>query len=185
MKLLTPFVAEPIARPTAATIETEEQIIAKKEQFAELLLRESEPFKIGLILYPNDTGRALQVAHEWPNDPQVKAFQQSAIDSEGEITFLPSKADLARALWSLANRDDIHPEVRDSKVKALRTYADVRGFVEKPAVSVQNNVQNNLTHNVMVVRVHGTDDEWENKLRRQQQRLKGEVYEVAANVSAT
>lgn len=193
MKLLTPFVPMPLnpdANPRPArAIETDEEILAKKEQFAELMLREDEPFKVALLLYPDDTGRALQVAHEWPRDPQVIELQKSLKDAEGEITFLPTKADLARAIWQLAARDDIAPEDRDSKIKALRTYGDVRGFVERPAVAVQQNIQNNtLQTNVMVVRVHGDDAEWSNKLRNQQKRLKAEVAaeaEVIEHVGRT
>ncbi|HEX2242719.1 MAG TPA: hypothetical protein VHK27_05615 [Gammaproteobacteria bacterium] len=175
MKLLTPFVAEPIDRPQKS-IETEEEILAKKERFAELLLRENEPFKVALVLYPDDTGRALRIAHEWPTDPQVKAFQQSAIDAEGEITFLPTKADAARLAWNMA-RDE--GKFTEDRLKALKLYAEIRGFIEKPAVNVSQTNNTLVQNNVMVVRDHGSDEEWSEKLRNQQKRLKADVIEHA------
>jgi len=181
MKLLTPFVVttpQPAAPPAIA--ETPEELIALKERFAELSLREPEPFKVALVLFPNDTSRALRIAAEWPNDPQVITLRQSFVDAEddGETAFLPSKAELARLIWTLANRDDLPPEVRDSRIKALRAYGDVRGFIEKPAI---NNVNNNTSvqvNRVMVVKTHGED--WERMAVEQQTLLRKEVS-VSAN----
>lgn len=175
MQLLKPFVAGAI-EPTGRTIETDEEIIAKKEQFAELLLRENEPFKVALVLYPDDTGRALEIAHKWPIDQQVLAFQQSLKDAEGEITFLPTKADTARLAWTVARNEERYDG--ETRHKFLKLYAEIRGFIEKPALNV-NQTNNVIQNNVMVVRDHGTDNEWESKLQNQQRTLKKVVYEHA------
>jgi hypothetical protein len=188
MKLLATFAPMPLnpepLRPGVRAIETDEEILAKKERFAELMLRENEPFKVALILYPDDTGRALEVASMWPRDPVVIELQKSLTDAEGEITFLPTKADAARLAWNMA-RDEAR--FTEDRLKALKLYAEIRGFIEKPQVSVQNNVQNNnVQHNVMVVYDHGNDAEWSDKLRNQQKRLKAEIQaeaEVIEHVS--
>ena len=190
MKLLATFAPMPISPDTqprpARVVETDEEILAKKERFAELMLRENEPFKVALILYPDDTGRALEVAHTWPRDAQVIELQKSLTSAEDEITFLPTKSDAARLAWNMA-RDEAR--FTEDRLKALKLYAEIRGFIEKPQVSVQNNVQNNsIQHHVMVVRDHGSDEEWSEKLRNQQKRLKAEVQaeaEVIDHVSGT
>ncbi|WP_292414149.1 hypothetical protein [Methylophaga sp.] len=54
--------------------------------------------------------------------------------------------------------------------KLGKLYADVRGFIEKPQTTINNN--NNVTNNrVMVVRENGSDEDWEAKLRKQQDNL--------------
>jgi len=180
MKLLKPFVIE--ATQPAAVVQTEsaEELIALKEKFAELSLREPDAFKVALVLYPNDTGRALRVANEWPNDPQVKEIRQSLVDAEedGETAFLPTKADASRLAWNIARDAD---KFTEDRLKALKLYAEIRGFIEKPAVNVNNNIQNNVSMRVLVVKDHGTNDEWETKLRSQQKKLINGDYSASGN----
>jgi hypothetical protein len=178
MKLLQEFVPYlPQPAPVVPT-ESAEQLLALKEQFAELSLREPDAFKVALVIYPNDTGRALRVANEWPNDPQVKTFRQSFVDAEedGETAFLPSKADAARLAWNIARDAD---KFTEDRLKALKLYSEIRGFIEKQAVAV---TQNNITQNrVLIVRDHGTNDEWEKALRSQQKRLVNGDYSTSRN----
>jgi hypothetical protein len=79
---------------------------------------------------------------------------------------LPTKADLARMSWTLANTPHM---LAEDRMKALRLYADIMGFISKPETTINNNI---LTSNkVMVVRDHGEDNIWEDKLLTQQTRL--------------
>lgn len=179
MKLLKPFVVQEAPPVAVATTETDEDLLSKKEQFAELSLREPDAFKVALVIYPNDTGRALRIANEWPNDPQVKEIRQSFVDAEedGETAFLPSKADASRLAWNIARDAD---KMTEDRLKALKLYAEIRGFIEKPQVTV-NNTQNNVSMRVLVVKDHGSNDEWENKLRSQQKKLINGDYSASSN----
>lgn len=169
MKLLTPFVVSPPS-------ETPEQLLGLKTQFAELSLREPDPFKVALVVFPNDTGRALRVANEWPNDPEVKTLRQAFVDSEedGETAFLPTKAEAARLAWNIARDTE---RMTEDRLKALKLYADIRGFIEKPQVAVNNTVNN--VQRVLVVKDYGTDDDWRTALRAQQKRLINGEYSKA------
>lgn len=138
-----------------------------KAEYARLLLKHSDPFKAALQLFPDNTSRALRVANEWPNDPEVMAAQADLLDEDGELSYLPTKADFARNLWDKMQEDRIAPE---DYAKLGKLYADVRGFIEKPQTTINNN--NNVTNNrVMVVRENGSDEDWEAKLRKQQEGL--------------
>lgn len=138
-----------------------------KAEYARLLLKISDPFKAALQLFPDNTSRALRVANEWPNDPEVMAAQADLLDEDGELSYLPTKADFARNLWDKMQEDRIAPE---DYAKLGKLYADVRGFIEKPQTTINNN--NNVTNNrVMVVRENGSDEDWEAKLRKQQDNL--------------
>jgi hypothetical protein len=179
MKLLKEFVASPNPPQPVNPTETVEDLLAKKEQFAELSLRETDAFKIGLAIYPNDTGRALRVATEWPNDPQVKALRQSFVDAEedGETAFLPTKADACRLAWNIARDAD---KFTEDRLKALKLYGEMRGFIEKPAAVTVNNTQN-VAMRVLVVKDYGTNDDWEKALRSQQKKLINGEYSASGN----
>ena len=139
-----------------------------KEKFARLLLKEpGNAFAIALKVCPDDVKRAVQIANEWPNDPDVLDFQERIKGDEGENEFLPTKADLARETWNL-----MHDKYTDASqfAKLGKLYADLMGFIEKPKVEVNTNVQN-VTNKVMIVREAVSDAEWERKLFTQQTAL--------------
>lgn len=138
-----------------------------KAQYARLLLKVDDPFKAALHLFPDNTSRALRVANEWPNDPEVVAAQAELLDEDGEISFLPTKAAFARKIWDRMEEERIAPE---DFAKLGKLYADVRGFIEKPQTNINNNV-NNVNNRVMIIRETGTDEDWEAKLRKQQEDL--------------
>jgi len=178
MKLLQPFVpvdlaAPPSSRQGPVVDETPDEEMAKKERFAELLLKEDDPFKVGLIVYPDNTPRALWVANHWPNDPDVIAIRKSLVDSEGELSFLPTEADASKLAWNIARNETVDVEQR---LRALELYGKLRGHIKRPDVVVQTNTQTNIIQsNVMVVRDFGGVDQWEKRAIAQQKELKAEV----------
>jgi hypothetical protein len=156
---------------------TLEELVAAKKRFAAMLLKEpGEPFKAALAA-GLDTGQALRASVEWINDSIVLEEQTRLIEEQenGELDFLPTKAEAARLAWNIANSATF---VED-KLKALKLYADMRGFIPKvEAVKIDNSV----THNkVMIVKDQGTDEEWEAKARMQQRKL---VEEASGNVAS-
>lgn len=137
-----------------------------KAKFAERLLRRPQAaFEVACELFgPMETGRALKASAEWPNDPYVLEIQAELIEEHGEKHFLPTKEEFARKVIDYA--DTIRSA--EDKLKAYRLYAEVMGYIEKPGVVVNNNVDN---RRVMIVKDHGNDDDWERRLANQQKRL--------------
>lgn len=142
----------------------------QKQQFAVSLLKcpvrdKNSAFMLACEIFGDDTSRALQVASTWPTDPEVLGYMESAIEEQGDMHFLPTKADLARLAWTVAIDDRIHVE---DKLKAMRLYGDIRGFIEKQAINVNNSIVNNK---VMLVKDHGSSFDWEHAVVAQQARL--------------
>lgn len=144
-----------------------EEIEYKKRFAKEFLKTPSDPFKAALVVFPNNTARALRVANEWPNDPEVLSIKAEVLEDVGEMNLLPSKADLARSIWDKMQEE--HTSVEDF-TKLGKLYADVRGFIEKPQTNINNNVQN-VSNRVMVVREKSNDADWERGLLEQQENL--------------
>lgn len=144
-----------------------EELKEMKRRFAaEILRKPGNAFEAALSC-GLDTGAALRASVEWLNDEEVLAFKQQLLEDNerGELAFLPSKAEAARLAWDLANAG---PFIED-RLKALKLYSDILGYIEKPsAVNVNNNVTNNR---VMVVKDHGSNENWEENMRRQQAEL--------------
>jgi len=145
----------------------------EKAAYAALLLKERDPFKAALALFPNNTNRALWVANHWPNDAEVKAEQARLTEEAGDMAFLPGKADLARDIWqrmqgtTLPNGVTI-PPTPEEYAKLAKLYADVRGFIEKPQTNV--NVTTNVNR-VVEMPVFANESEWEAEAARQQREL--------------
>lgn len=129
----------------------------KKLFAAELLKNPENPFAAALQLFGTDTQSAFVAASRWLTDPVV-IEEKERLTTEGFDEFLPTKADLALAAWNLTK----DPLVRaEDKIKAMRLYGEIRGFIEKPQTTINNN---NLTDNrrVMVVHEkHSNLEDWE------------------------
>jgi hypothetical protein len=141
-----------------------------KLKFAAAMLRfPNDPFKAGLEVFGTDTGRALYVASHWINDPLVCAEKQRILDDDGEMFGLPSKAEVARKVWDLATAE--RPMEDKDRLEMLKFYSSLRGFIEKPKDAAGEGTTNIQANNVMIVRDHGTNEQWAEKLRRQQEVL--------------
>jgi hypothetical protein len=139
----------------------------EKEEFVRFLLETpDDPFKAALALHPDDVGRALRIAHEWPQDKEVRASMRARMSEGEEEDFLPTKAELARKVWAKMNKDGLEA---DEFAKIARLYGEIRGFIEKPTTNISTNT--NVLSPVMVVKDNGSDDEWERKLAAQQSKL--------------
>jgi hypothetical protein len=101
----------------------------EKDRFAFEWLREPDAFKAALaITGEGNAGRALLFASEWIKDPYVINKKKELIDEQGEESFLPAKAEIARKILA------VHDETLDkeTKLKALRLYSEVLGYITKP-----------------------------------------------------
>ncbi len=156
-----------------------DDVPALKLRFARALLKyPDEAFRAGQEVFGADTGKALYAAQVWINDETVLNEKDEQHSEKGELAFLPSKADYARQVWRMANNERT---ANEDRVKLLSLYGDVMGFKERPNTS---SVNVNVTQNrVMIVKDHGTDDDWEKRAELQQQRLadlNSDVVDVAA-----
>ena len=134
-----------------------------KEKFAQLLLQEpGNLFAVALKVFPDDTKRALRAVTEWKDDPEIKSLQEKAQELP-----LPTKGEFSRVLWDKMQDRYTEPDVF---AKIAKVYAEVRGFIEKPQIAVNTNVQT-VTNKVMVIRESRTDEDWERKLLAQQTAL--------------
>lgn len=111
-------------------------------------------------------GKSLWIASNWPSDPEVIRETQKLLRSVDLKEDLPSKEQAAMLAWEMAN--DAAADVKDRKA-TLELYCNIRGFIEKPGTNVT--VPINIASNVMVVKDHGEDDEWERALAEQQDML--------------
>ena len=137
-----------------------------KMQFADAMLRNPEqPYKAALEVSEGDAEIAMKITMHWTNDKQVLRFKKDLIKKHGEEHFLPSKTSM---LWKIYSRAERTPRDEDF-VKLMKLAADMQGMIEKPGVTVNNNL---TTNKVMVVpKLSGSDDDWQNALLNQQERL--------------
>jgi tRNA pseudouridine-54 N-methylase len=139
----------------------------QKEQYALALLDQPDrdPFKAAMRVFPGDLARALVVSREWPQDVEVQARIGSMAPQEIDAKGVPTLNDLARETWKRVQKCIDH-ETAFKGIKELREllYPKERGTTVNNNTLVDN-------RSVMVVTDHGTDDEWETKLRTQQEKL--------------
>jgi hypothetical protein len=146
---------------------TEQETIKLKHEYAANLLRTNDdPFKAGFATTPN-TGIALQMARDWPNDPVVLAAKAKLLLSEGAKTYLPTKEVQAKDIYAIATDSKY---AVDDRLKAHRLYAEVMSYIEKPNAGATTNI---LNQGVLIVKDQGSDEEWQAKANKQQQTLIG------------
>lgn len=149
-----------------------ESVSEEKAAFAALLLRHRDPFKAATILHPDNTNRALWIAAHFPKDAEFLAIMEKMQESIDPMDLLPGKAELAQSIW-----DRMTGKLDDGKKgyvsaddfgKLAKLYAEVRGFIEKPSTTINNN-NNVIVPKAIEVPTHGTDEEWERAALKQQE----------------
>lgn len=138
-----------------------------KDAYAMLLLQApNDPFGCALKLFGTNTVRALEVSQTWVCDYYVLSKQADLLAEFGEDHFLPSKAIAARRVFEMAEMSNAD---RKDRLAAYRLYAEMRGFIEKGGgININNNI---TTNRVMVVKDHGSNDDWERSAAGQQSKL--------------
>lgn len=145
-----------------------------KAKFARQWLKTPRnPFQAALAVFGTDTGRALLASKEWINDPVVLAEQAHILETEGFRVGLPTKEEYARKIIDAAEEtlpDGTSRVAFEDKLKAYRLFGEVMGYIERPASTTINNNPQTINR-VMIVKEHGSDDDWERRLQNQQQKL--------------
>jgi hypothetical protein len=138
----------------------------QKKAFAAEWLRNPDAFKAALaVVGTQDAGRALFMSNNWVIDPLVLQLKAELLDEHGAKAFLPTKEEFARSILDLAEV----ARATEDKLKALRLFGEVMGFIEKPTTNINNNVV--TANRVMVINQKGDDASWEARLLKQQQGL--------------
>lgn len=144
-----------------------------KAAFAAFLFKNpNDPFGAAKHVLGNSVGvtDVATMAHIFKTDPFVLSEMKRIAEAEQNEDTLPSKADLAREIWDWVTNSA--NEIED-KIKAAKLYAEIRGYIDKPAAP---NTNPDIVPSVMVVREHGNSDEWEKKMREQQDKLTNGQY---------
>lgn len=144
-----------------------------KRKFAErCLFNPNNKYVAALECTNGNPQEAMRILETWLYDDEVKAYETELLAERGEEAFLPSKANMIQGLLNrLANPGCTD----DDYVKLMKLAADMRGFIEKPGVTVNNNITTNKVMNIPVfIGSNGQPasmDEWEQQLITQQQTL--------------
>ena len=137
---------------------------ALKLRFAAALARTRNAGTAALSVITDNPGEALRQSYLLPTDPIVVAELERIHGVVPEADLLPSKCELARKVLARAEACTDNEEYG----KLMKLYCDMMGHIEKPGTSVDVNVQ---VAPVMVVRDHGTNEEWAAKAIAQQRGL--------------
>ena len=150
---------------------TDEQKL--KLKFAEAWLREpNNAYAAALSITKNNPSLAIKICDMFLFDDEVRQMKSQLIEEHGEEHFLPTKFEMFRDVYDRAKSAPCD----DSYAKLMKLAADMRGFIEKPGLTINNNTQTN--NRVMLVPVgklseNGTidADAWEQSAIEQQQTL--------------
>lgn len=107
--------------------------LALKDAFAAAWLRNGDDiFKAALEVFGfAQAGKALEYADKWALDPYILEKKKSLLADDGEDAYLPTKGQIARKIL------DAHDKapMTDDKIKALRLYSELMGFITKDGVN--------------------------------------------------
>lgn len=142
--------------------------LEQKKLFAKALMKfPDDPFSAAKQVFGLDTNKALSVYLKWPKDIDVLAFRAELMEVNGGVDReLPTKQKIASDVYQLSSDSSYS---FDDRLKAYSLVCKILGYLDDSAkVNVQNN---NITNKVMVMRDHGSDEDWETKLMEQQRQL--------------
>lgn len=147
---------------------------AEKLIFAEYLARQpKDAFGAGLAAWPNNVNMAAYCARYWPSDPLVQQEIQRLQASQGPGYGLADKGELLRLIWERMTAErladgSVNVLAPDDLVKLAKLYAEVRGYIERPAATPLVNVS---VPRAIEVPVHESDEAWERAAQKQQREL--------------
>lgn len=149
---------------------TDEQLL--KLKFADAWLRNpNNAYAAALRVTKNDPFLATQICSDWLFDDEVEAFKKALIEEHGEEHFLPTKSELLHDIYDRARSCFVD----DSYAKLMKLAAEMRGMIEKPGLTINNNTTNNRVMLIPMGKLNdnGTvdSDHWEQTAIEQQSGL--------------
>jgi hypothetical protein len=149
--------------------ETEQKLL-----FAATLVKDpANPFAAALVVFGTNVPAALRVYQSWQLDPIVIEEVARLKAAHGPRAFLPTLEDAAYMLLTEAKTAQGQGD-RDGFTKLMKLYNETMGYIQKPGMTINNN---NQVTRVMEVVNHGSEEEWEAGLVRQQEKLTKESDE--------
>lgn len=156
-----------------------DQTLKLKRLFAARLMQidrdnSQEVFKVATEFCGTDYGAALRMTKDWPQDPDV--IEECVRIGNSGVTVDEReklKKEAIDILMKIA-RDD--KKFTEDRIKALKEVGVISGIVQenKTNINVNNNTLNVTQNRVMVVKDHGSDEDWELAALQQQERLVNE-----------
>lgn len=137
-----------------------------KRLYGIALVHESNPYKAALNVFPNETGKALWINDFWLNDPEVIAAIQAERERI-ENEEMPGEKDALKLAWDMAS--NVGAMYAD-RLKALETFAKIKGLIKKDAGVVINNKQV-IRQKVIAMPTFASDDDWEHAAEKQQREI--------------
>lgn len=148
-------------------------ILERHKAYAAVILKEPlELWKAGKAAWPEENpysnNMALNCALAWKDTPEIEFAKRELVRENGAAYYLPDRYQVCMDVYNIATNG---ARSFDDKLKALKLYADIMGFIEKPGATT-NISQNNVTVNkVMVVPSAGSSESWEQRSLGQQAKL--------------
>lgn len=149
----------------------------KRRFAAEMLRRPGEPFRVAYELFvdnPNDEYSNMVstlAARDWAHDPIVIAERQRLQTEIGQAAELPTKETIMLEILDLARTSKTVPD----RLKAYAQYSEMQGYTGRNSGAGAGIAM--YANKVMLVKDHGTDEQWESGLKAQQQKLIREARE--------
>lgn len=148
-----------------------------KIRFAEGLLKAGSEYgaavKVAIQVFGDGSPRVGMASHYWPSDPIVLAHMQTALATQPDGAYLPTREELALKIHRKAEACD---EAKDAVV-LWKLFADIMGYIQRPETNIGNvQVNNNIVESrVLVVKDYGSIDNYMEKAAAQQAKLVEDV----------
>jgi len=141
--------------------------LERKIQFARFLFRDpANPFNAATSVFPDDIGEACKAALEWTKDETViNEIERLKAEKPDEI--IPDKNEALLLAWRIANNAY---EAKD-RISALRLFAEISGHMPDKTINKNIKTEESKINKVMLVKDHGSNEEWESDLLNQQGKL--------------
>lgn len=145
-----------------------------KRYAAEQLRAPGRDIHIALGLIP-ETQIAIAAVNAWNNDPTVIRERLRLMEEYGERAELPTKETIAKEILELARASE--HSVPD-RLKAYGQYTEMMNYTGRNAGATA--AVNIFSNKVMLVKDHGTNDDWEARAVSQQSGLVKQAQDDAA-----
>lgn len=139
---------------------TEQEI--KRLYAKRVIEHKGDHFKAAISIVGEDhVGTALKMMNEWQKDESVK-IELEKIKNECPDFATPGKIEVLEQFWKIATGDRVEDK---DKIAALSTYAEIKGYLKSKTQQAE------IVNRVMLVKEHGSQDDWEQAALKQQGRL--------------
>lgn len=144
----------------------------EKKAFAKALFENSgNAFDAAYLVFKGDSSKAIIASNKWVNDEVVVRELKILRGEKADVVTLPSREEHCRHLYDMFQDKSLKASDR---LTASEQYARIQGEITPDKTpSIINN-------KIMIVPSNGSDQEWMEKARRNQEDLKKGIVRVEA-----